>query len=134
MLRKGIQSVETDKEVKWKMISVLGIGSRSKEGIQRGLPFPSPEDLPNPEIKLKSPVSPALQSDSLLAESSTVNKIDKIPCPPGVHIAMDKENRKTSSFGRYNIKLFVSKSQFLSWSPICSLLPCQTFNPSTTNI
>ena len=60
VLRNGIQSVETGKEVKWKMISVLGISSRSKEGIQRGLPFPSPEDLPDPETKLKSPVSPAL--------------------------------------------------------------------------
>ena len=134
MLRKIIQSVETGKEVKRKIISVLGISSRSKEGIQRGLPFPSPEDLPDPEIKLKFPVSPALQLDSLPAESSAVNKTDKIPCPPGVHFAMDKENRKTSSFGRYNIKLFVPKSQLLSWSPICSLIPCQTFKPSTTNI
>ena len=31
----------------------------------RGLPFPSPEDLPNPGIK---PRSPALQADSLLSE------------------------------------------------------------------
>ena len=30
-----------------------------------GLPFPSPEDLPNPGIK---PESPALQADSLLSE------------------------------------------------------------------
>ena len=29
-----------------------------------GLPFPSPGDLPNPVLELKSPVSPALQSDS----------------------------------------------------------------------
>ena len=112
MLRKGIQSVETGKEVKWKMISVLGIGSRSKEGIQRGLPFPSPEDLPNPEIKLKSPVSPALQSDSLLAESSTVNKIDKIPCPPGVHIAMDKENRKNHHLGDIILNYLFLKVSF----------------------
>ena len=31
-----------------------------------GLPFPSPGDLPDPGIKLKSPVTPALQADSLL--------------------------------------------------------------------
>ena len=31
-----------------------------------GLPFPSPRDLPDPGIKLKSPVTPALQADSLL--------------------------------------------------------------------
>ena len=30
-----------------------------------GLPFPSPRDLPNPRIKPASPVSPALQADSL---------------------------------------------------------------------
>ena len=30
-----------------------------------GLPFPSPEDLPNPGIELQSPV---LQADSLLSE------------------------------------------------------------------
>ena len=68
MLRKIIQSVETGKEVKRKIISVLGISSRSKEGIQRGLPFPSPEDLPDPEIKLKFPVSPALESGFFTAE------------------------------------------------------------------
>ena len=34
------------------------------------LPFPSPRDLPNPGIELKSPVSPALQADSLPAEPS----------------------------------------------------------------
>ena len=35
-----------------------------------GLPFPSPGDLSNPRIKPLSPVSPALQADSSLAESS----------------------------------------------------------------
>ena len=32
-----------------------------------GLPFPPPGDLPIPGIKLVSPVSPALQADSLPA-------------------------------------------------------------------
>jgi len=31
-----------------------------------GLPCPPPEDLPDPGIKSASPVSPALQADSLL--------------------------------------------------------------------
>ena len=35
-----------------------------------GLPFPSPEDLPNPGIKPKSPVALALQADSLPDEPS----------------------------------------------------------------
>ena len=30
-----------------------------------GLPLPSPGDLPDPRIKSMSPVSPALQADSL---------------------------------------------------------------------
>ena len=43
----------------------------SRQGYWSRLPFPSPEDLPNPEIE---PRSPALQADSLPAE------------PPGKHI------------------------------------------------
>ena len=35
-----------------------------------GLPFPPPVDLPNAGIELMSPVSPALQEDSLPAEPS----------------------------------------------------------------
>ena len=35
-----------------------------------GLPFPPPGDLPSPGIEPASPVSPALQADSLPAESS----------------------------------------------------------------
>ena len=37
----------------------------SKQEYWSGLPFPSPEDLPDPGIK---PRSPALQADSLLSE------------------------------------------------------------------
>ena len=37
----------------------------SRPGYWSGLPFLSPGDLPNPEIKLTPPVSPALQVDSL---------------------------------------------------------------------
>ena len=33
-----------------------------------GLPFPSPGDFPGPGIELASPVSPALQADSLPAK------------------------------------------------------------------
>ena len=38
----------------------------SRQEYWSGLPFPSPEDLPNPGIK---PGSPTLQTDSLLSES-----------------------------------------------------------------
>ena len=38
----------------------------SRQGYWSGSPFPSPEDLPDPGIKLRSP---ALQADSLLSET-----------------------------------------------------------------
>ena len=37
----------------------------SKQEYWTGLPFSPPGDLPNPGIELASPVSPALQADSL---------------------------------------------------------------------
>ena len=37
----------------------------SRQEYWNGLPFPPPGDLPNPGIKPASPVSPALQVDSL---------------------------------------------------------------------
>ena len=37
----------------------------SKQEYWSGLPFPGPGDLPNPGIKSVSPMSPALQADSL---------------------------------------------------------------------
>ena len=40
-----------------------------------GLPFPPPEDLPSPGIKPMSPVSPALQEDSLPAEPTVKHLI-----------------------------------------------------------
>ena len=43
----------------------LSIGGFSREEYWSGLPFPSPENLPNPGIK---PGSPALQVDSLPSE------------------------------------------------------------------
>ena len=40
----------------------------SRQEYWSGLPFPSPGDLPNPGTEPRSPVSPALQADSLAAE------------------------------------------------------------------
>jgi len=37
----------------------------SRQEYWSGLPFPSPEDLPDPEIKPTSSMSPVLQTDSL---------------------------------------------------------------------
>ena len=48
--------------------ALLSMGFSSKE-YWSGLPLPPPQDLPDPEIKPTSPVSPALQADSLPLES-----------------------------------------------------------------
>ena len=40
----------------------------SRQEYWNGLPFPPPGDLPDPRIKPTSPMSPALQADSLPAE------------------------------------------------------------------
>ena len=39
-----------------------------RHGYWNGLPFPSPRNIPDPGIEPESPVSPALQEDSLPAE------------------------------------------------------------------
>ena len=52
----------------------------SRQEYGSGLPFPSPEDLPDPQIE---PGSPALQADSLLTE---------LPGKPNyVYICIEKE-------------------------------------------
>jgi len=40
----------------------------SRQGYWSGLPFPVPEDIPNPEIKPQSLASPALASRFLTSE------------------------------------------------------------------
>ena len=42
----------------------------SRQVYGSALPFPSPGDLPTPEMELTSPVAPALQADSLPTEPS----------------------------------------------------------------
>ena len=42
----------------------------SRQEYWSGLPFPPPRDFPYPGIKFLSPVSPALQGNSLLSEPS----------------------------------------------------------------
>ena len=59
-------SVVSDSTTLWTVAlqAPLSMGFPREEYWSR-LPFPSPKDLSNPEIKLVSPVSPALQVDSL---------------------------------------------------------------------
>ena len=48
-----------------------------------GLPFPSPGDLPNPEVKHASPTSPALQANSLpLRDWGSPAKRPEMPLNP----------------------------------------------------
>ena len=49
----------------------------SRQEYWNGLPFPHPGDLPNPEIKPISPVSPALQADSFPTEPHGKPKIKR---------------------------------------------------------
>ena len=53
----------------------------SRQAYWSGLPFPSPGDLPDPEIKLKSPASPALPADLLShpRNLSTVHNLSYYP-------------------------------------------------------
>ena len=51
----------------------------SRQEYWSGLPFPSPEDLPNPEIK---PGSPALQAGSILGTLSNKRRSQGKPQPP----------------------------------------------------
>ena len=66
--RKKVKSLsrvrlfETPWTVAYQAPSSMGF---SRQEYWSGLPFPSPEDLPNPGIK---PRSPALQADALLSE------------------------------------------------------------------
>ena len=54
--------------------SLQGSSVHGRQGYQSGLPFPPPVDLPNPAIEDTSPVSSALQADSLPTESSGEGK------------------------------------------------------------
>ena len=46
----------------------------SRQGYWSGLPFPSPGDLPDPGIKLRSP---ALQADTLPSEPEEVTEVEQ---------------------------------------------------------
>jgi len=55
-----------DSATPWTAVHQAPVSMRfSRQGYWSGLPFPSPGDLPNPEIK---PGSPVLQANSLLTE------------------------------------------------------------------
>ena len=62
-------SAMSDSVIPWTGIhqAPLSMGF-SRQEYWRGLPCPPPGDLPKPGIKLVSPMSPALQTDSLPAE------------------------------------------------------------------
>ena len=63
------RSVVSDSATRWTVAhqAPLSMGF-SRQEYWSGLPFPTPGDLPDIGIELASPVSPALQVDSLPAE------------------------------------------------------------------
>ena len=48
----------------------------SRQEYWSGLPFPPPEDLPDPGIEPVSPVSPALAGGFVITEQKTENPLD----------------------------------------------------------
>ena len=63
-------SVVSDSVTLWTIVHQVPLSRGSfKQGYWSGLPFPSPGDLPYPWFEPASPVSLALQADSLLTES-----------------------------------------------------------------
>ena len=86
-----------------------------------GLPFPPPGDLPHPGIKPESPVSPALQTDSLPAEPSG----KPLSCLGGTQLlllwlyssSLTKENSRAGC---------VASPQFLRLDDPTTHSPCST--------
>ena len=89
----------------------LSMGSPRQE-YWSGLPFPSPQDIPDPGIK---PRSPTLQVDSLPSE------------PPGKPYSLLQDIEYSSLY-------YVAKSCHLSilYIVLCMLIRCSQFIPSPT--
>ena len=66
------------------LCNLLSMGF-SRQEYWSGLPFPTPGDLPDPGIEPKSPVSPALQADSLLLESPITGEAPSLIIGGGVN-------------------------------------------------
>ena len=90
----------------------------SRQEYRSGLPFPSPEDLPDPGIK---PRSPTLQADALTSES---------PGKPNIYILLSHKNNEILSFtamwmGLQNIMLSAisqtEKDKYHMLSLICGI-------------
>ena len=83
----------------------------SRQEYWSGFPCPSPWDLPNPGIKSTTPVSPALQADSLPTEPSGKPSEQYIGCFLGWHKGL-------------NILKQIFSSRLRVWSPswVCDCL------------
>ena len=63
-----------------------------RQGYWSGLPFPSPGDLPNPGMEPRSPMSPALQVNSLLL-GPRLRYTNSNPKNSGINIVVKGENK-----------------------------------------
>ena len=93
------------------LLVLLSMGF-SRQKYWSGLPFPLPGDLPNPGIEPKSPVSPALQADSLplnhlgspsiclYKHKSTSRRVDKKLIPVITYFGGGKLERRQYKIGK----------------------------------
>ena len=108
----------------------------SRQEYWSGLPFPSPEDLPNPGIE---PWSPASQADSLLCPLFyyTVNLFFAVPCqllsPPLVACACSVVSNSLQPHARWTVAhqtpLPVKFSRQECWSELSFLSPGELSDP-----
>ena len=74
----------------------------SRQEYWSGLPFPSPEDLPNPGIE---PGSPELEADALLSEPAEGTNLEVNKCKKSMANFFFKNEKEL--FIKYNYILFV---------------------------
>ena len=94
-----------------------------------GLPFPSPEDLPDPGIKPTFPESPALQPDSLPLSHQGAEEMDTHSNTLWQESKMLQPNERefANIYGDYRcIGLTLQQSQFLTFILQVDLHVCET--------
>ena len=90
-----------------------------------GLPFPSPGDLRHPGIELESPVSPALQADSLPAETSGKPRLQNKRFTSGIYSYMTLSRSVQFSSVILPQKVHLLKGKIVFTSKRCCGGPCK---------
>ena len=96
----------------------------SRQGYWSGLPFPTPGDLPDPRIEPMSPVSPALQADSLplshqwkWSESESHSVVSDSLRPCGLYTSWNSPGQNTR-VGSHSLLqgIFPTQGFYTSWA------------------